>query len=98
MTPFPVSFPVSREVFENSDFIIQRYRAVTVSLDYQGDSIANSLGDILSCGIGFVLAWRLGFRRSLALLFITEIVLLVWIKDSLLLNIVRLIYPVDAIK
>ncbi len=86
------------EVVENSQLVIQRYRAATISLDYTGDSIANSLGDILSCGIGCVIAWRLGLRRSTALFFATELVLLLVIKDSLLLNIVMLLYPLEAIK
>lgn len=86
------------EVVENSAFIIQRYREGTASLGYQGDTVINSMGDILMCGLGFVLAWHLGFRRSLALFAITEVMLLIWIRDSLILNIVMLIFPVDAIK
>jgi len=86
------------EVVENSEFVIQRYRATTASLGYQGDTIANSLGDILSGAIGFVVASRLGLRYSIVLFVLTELVLLVWIKDSLLLNVIMLVYPVDAIK
>lgn len=86
------------EVVENSSFIIERYRATTAALGYQGDTVINSLGDILFCAAGFLLAERLGFRRSLALFFLTEAVLLILIRDSLLLNILMLIYPVDAIK
>jgi hypothetical protein len=86
------------EVFENSNFIIQRYRAETASLGYQGDTIVNSFGDILCAVVGFMIAQRLGFRRSLLLFVGLEIVLLIWIKDSLILEIVMLIFPVDAIK
>lgn len=93
-----VSIEALWEVFENSTFIIERYRAATISLGYQGDTIVNSLGDILVCGIGYVLARRLGFRGSLALFVLVELVLLIWIRDSLLLNIVMLVHPIDAIK
>ena len=86
------------EVVENSEFIIQRYRETTAALGYQGDTIVNSLGDILICGLGFGLARQLGFRRSLALFVVTEVVLLIWIMDSLILNVVMLIYPLEAIK
>lgn len=86
------------EVFENSTYIIQRYRAETISLGYQGDTIANSLGDIFCCGVGFLLARQIGFRRSLVLFAVFEIMLLVWIRDSLLLNVLMLIYPIEAIK
>jgi len=88
----------SWEVIENSDFIIQRYREATAALGYQGDTIINSMGDILACGLGFALARYLGFRLSLAVFVITEAVLLVWIRDSFILNIVMLIYSVDSIK
>lgn len=86
------------EVIENSAFIIDRYRTATLALGYQGDTIVNSLGDILCCWIGLLLARRLGFRRSLVVFALTEIVLMLWIKDSLILNIVMLIYPIEAIK
>ena len=86
------------EVIENTQFVIDRYREATAALGYQGDSIANSLGDILTCVIGFVIAQRLGFRKTALIFAVTEIILLVWIKDSLLLEILMLIYPIDAIK
>ncbi len=86
------------EVLENSAVVIQRYRAETIALGYQGDTIANSLGDILSCGIGFALGRRLGLRGSVALFVATEVALLVWIRDSPLLNVVMLAHPLGAIK
>ena len=93
-----VSLEALWEVIENSEFIIQRYRQATLALGYEGDTIINSLGDIMLCGLGFVLARYLGPRRSLALFVIMEVVLLIWIRDSLMLNIVMLIYPVEGIK
>lgn len=86
------------EVFENSTYIIEKYRANTISLDYFGDSVLNSFGDVLACGVGFWVAAKLGWWRSLAFFVLVEVVLLVWIKDSLLLNVLMLIYPSEAIK
>ena len=86
------------EVVENSSLIIERYRTVNLSLDYFGDSIINSLADIACCAGGFILAKKLGFWRSLSLFVLTEIVLFFWIRDSLVLNIIMLIYPIDAIR
>jgi hypothetical protein len=86
------------EILENSSFIIEHYRAATLALNYYGDSIANSLGDILSCGIGFWLAYKLKFWRSLLLFLLIEIVLLITIHDSLLLNVVMLLHPFDVVK
>jgi hypothetical protein len=86
------------EVVENSEFIIQRYREATAALGYQGDTIVNSVGDILICGFGFWLAWRLGLRRSAALFVVTELILLLWIRDNLTLNVIMLLYPIEAIK
>lgn len=86
------------EVFENTEFTIQRYREATAALGYFGDSVANSLGDVATCGIGFFIAQRLGLRRSLVAFAVTELVLLFWIRDSLLLEVLMLIYPIDAIK
>jgi hypothetical protein len=93
-----VAYAALWEVFENTDFVIDRYRAVTMAYGYRGDSIANSLGDILSCAVGFLLARRLGLWWSVALFVAIEVMLLLWIRDSLLLNIVMLIHPFDAIK
>lgn len=86
------------EVAENTSYIIGRYREETVSLDYFGDSIINSLADIAACAAGFLIAYKIRFWRSLALFLLTELVLLVTIRDSLIVNIIMLIYPIDAIK
>jgi uncharacterized membrane protein YjdF len=86
------------EVIENSTAIIERYREATLALGYQGDTVVNSLADILCCGVGFMLARRLGFRRSLVLFVATEVILILWIRDSLILNIVMLLFPIQAIK
>ena len=86
------------EIMENSSYIIERYRETTAALGYSGDTIINSFGDVLSCAVGFAIARTLGFLRSLIVFLTVEIVLLFWIRDSLLLNILMLIYPLDAIK
>ena len=86
------------EVLENTNTVIERYRAATISLDYFGDSIANSLGDVLSCATGFFAARKLKLWLSLAFFILTEIILLFWIHDSLLLNIIMLVYPIEAVK
>ena len=88
----------SWEVAENSAAVIERYRSVTISLDYFGDSIVNSIADIVACSVGFIIANYLRFWRSLWLFLITEAILVFWIRDSLLINIVMLIYPIEAIK
>ena len=86
------------EFAENSNTVIERYRAVTISLDYYGDSILNSLSDVLCCAFGAFIAYKLKFWRSLAYFAITEIILLLWLRDNLTLNIIMLIYPIDAIR
>ena len=86
------------EVVENSAFVIDRYREETAALGYTGDTVLNSLADIVLCGIGFALAHRLGFRLTVALFAATEVALGFWIRDGLILNVVMLIHPVDAIK
>jgi hypothetical protein len=93
-----VSIEALWEVAENSEFIIGRYREWTVAHGYHGDTIVNSFGDILACGLGFGLARNLGFRRAFAVFMLTEAVLIVWIRDSLLLNILMLIHPIEAIR
>jgi hypothetical protein len=96
--PLAVFLEAGWEILENSPFIIERYRTATIALGYEGDSIVNSLGDIFSCSLGFVVARRIGWRWSVALVVATELILLFWIRDNLLLNIVMLIWPIDAIR
>jgi hypothetical protein len=86
------------EVFENTNYIIDKYRENTASLDYFGDSIANSIGDVLACAVGFWIAFKLGLWRSIFFFIAVEAMLILWIRDSLLLNILMLIYPSEAIK
>jgi hypothetical protein len=86
------------EVVENSSLVVSRYREATMSFDYLGDSVTNSLGDIASCAIGCVLAHRVGFWRSIAVFVATELALLWLIRDNLTLNVLMLFYPVEAIK
>ena len=93
-----ITMAAAWEVFENSNFIINRYREDTAALGYTGDTIVNSFGDILCAVLGFMIAQRLGFKRSLIFFLGMELILLFWIRDSLLLEIVMLIHPMNAIK
>lgn len=86
------------ELLENSNMIIERYRTVTISLDYYGDSILNSLADVASCAFGAFIAYKLKFWKSFIYFALTEIILLIWLRDNLTLNIIMLIYPIEAIK
>jgi uncharacterized protein DUF2585 len=86
------------EVFENTSFVINKYRTETAALGYQGDTIVNSFGDLTCALVGFVVARQLGFRRSLIVFLLVEVVLSLWIHDSLLLQILMLVRPIQAIK
>ena len=86
------------EVAENTNYVINRYREATISLDYFGDSIINSIADIVCCGLGFGIAYKLRFAWSFALFAATEAILLLTIRDSLVINVIMLIYPLDAIR
>lgn len=93
-----IGFAAGWELLENTNFVINRYRAATASLGYSGDTVVNSLGDISCCALGFVIARAFGWRRSVILFVVTEIVLLFWIRDGLILNIIMLIHPIQAIR
>ena len=86
------------EIVENTDTVIERYRAETISLDYFGDSILNSISDFVACGGGYVLASVLPTLVTVAIFVVTELVLVGTIRDSLVLNIVNLTVPSEWLK
>lgn len=86
------------EVLENTNVTIERYRAETISLNYYGDSVVNSMGDILACIIGFAVASRLPTRVTIIGTIALEIILALWIRDNLTLNIVMLLRSSPAIR
>lgn len=85
------------EVAENTDAVIERYRAVTISLDYYGDSVLNSVADILAMALGFWLARRLPVWASASLALAAEGLTAVVIRDGLALNILMLVHPIDSV-
>ncbi len=93
-----VLFEAAWEILENSPFIINRYRAATIALGYEGDSVLNSLSDVLMMSLGFWFASRARLRISVAAIVLMEIGMLLWVRDNLTLNVVMLIHPIDSIK
>jgi hypothetical protein len=88
----------SWEVIENTPMVIDRYRATTAALGYTGDSVVNSLSDILMMALGFILARKLTPWVSIVLLVTLELVPLLVIRDNLTLNVIALIAPNHAIQ
>jgi Protein of unknown function (DUF2585) len=86
------------EILENSPVIIDRYRAVTISYGYTGDSIVNSMADIASMIFGFFIASRLPWKATLAIALFFEAFTAYMIRDNLTLNILMLATPIDAVK
>ena len=86
------------EVFENTPFTIEHYRKATIALDYYGDSVLNSVCDILCCAGGFFLAAKLPVWGSVALVVAMEAFVAAMIRDNLTLNIIMLLRPIEAIK
>ncbi|MDI3308982.1 MAG: DUF2585 domain-containing protein [Acetobacteraceae bacterium] len=86
------------EVTENTDWVIERYREATIALDYYGDSVVNSVADMLAMLLGFALAAWLPGRLTLAVALGLELLALVAIRDNLTLNVIMLLHPMEAIR
>jgi hypothetical protein len=86
------------EIVENSDAVIERYRTATVSKDYLGDSVLNSVVDVVCMAVGFWLAHRLPVWASVALVLGFEALTTWLIRDGLALNVLMLLWPVDAVR
>jgi hypothetical protein len=86
------------EIFENTDLIINRYREATIALDYYGDSVLNSVCDILAMMAGFYIAARLPVWGTAALAVVFELAVGYIIRDNLTLNIIMLLWPLEVIK
>lgn len=96
--PLAVLVEGSWELLENSPIIIDRYRAATAAAGYAGDSILNSMSDIVFMMLGFALARRLPWWATVALALFFELLALAVIRDNLTLNMLMLVHPIDAIR
>ncbi|WP_370880001.1 MULTISPECIES: DUF2585 domain-containing protein [Shinella] len=86
------------EIVENTDMVINRYREATIALDYFGDSVINSSADILAMVVGFFLASRLPVWASISIIIVFEAMTTWLIRDGLALNVLMLVWPLDAVK
>jgi hypothetical protein len=93
-----VAIEASWEVLENSPIIINRYREATAAFGYSGDAIINSIADIGWMALGFLIARRIGLWPTVAVALIFELFTLWMIRDNLTLNILMLVWPIDAIR
>lgn len=86
------------ELLENSPWVVERYRQQTASLDYTGDSILNSIGDVISTAIGFAFASQFSWKFAVLVFIVVELALLIFIRDNLTLNVFMLLLPLESLK
>ena len=85
------------EILENSQWVIDRYREATMALGYNGDSVINSLADILWMILGFGIARRLPVWAIVAIALAFELATLLIIRDNLTLNVLMLVAPIESV-
>ena len=86
------------EIVENTDLVINRYREATIQVDYYGDSVLNSVSDITAMAVGFAIAARLPVGVVVGLALAMEVVGGYAIRDNLTLNVLMLLYPLEAVR
>lgn len=86
------------ELLENSPLIINRYREATIALGYAGDSVMNSLSDIVMMSLGFLYAFRMRPWATALTVLAMEVGCALWVRDNLTLNVIMLVHPIEAIK
>jgi hypothetical protein len=86
------------ELLENSPIIIDRYREATIAQGYVGDSVLNSVCDVLMMVLGFVFARLNRVWISIAIIIVFELGTLFYVRDNLTLNVLMLVYPVESVK
>jgi hypothetical protein len=94
---FAVLIESGWELLENSSFIIDKYRSNTASVQYNGDTVINSISDILFCILGFIIAKYIGGKFTLTLFILIEVAMIYLMKDSLIINIIMIVYPVRGL-
>jgi hypothetical protein len=87
----------SWEIVENTPMVIDRYREATTALGYSGDSVLNSVSDIVMMTVGFVVARKLPVWAAIGLLIVLELIPLYVIRDNLTLNVWMLLWPNQAV-
>ncbi len=92
-----VAIEASWEVIENTDYVINHYREVTISLDYYGDSVINSVSDILFMVLGFFLARWMPVWLTVLIAVALELFIGAMIRDNLTLNVLMFVWPLDSV-
>ena len=93
-----VAIEASWEVIENTPWVIDRYRTATAALGYTGDSVINSMADIVMMVLGFLAARKLPLWGSVLLVILLEAIPLFVIRDNLTLNVWMLLWPTDWLR